>query len=163
MRWLEWQMKKATFQIVVCMLLCFPAAAENWFCASLGSESLIDAADRWEARDGGIGFVVSDQFLLLLAACPTQFYSFMEKHPETLNSWLHEVESLSGFTGSPEERQQRKIVLSNLVEEIKEGPSQKGSSAVRRQVLNVLETMCVRAVDEEQPKPPCHRVKVKSQ
>jgi hypothetical protein len=151
-------MRKATLQTVLCLFLSLPAVAENWFCPPLGVDSLVDAADRWQKRDGGIGFVVSDEFLFLLAACPAQFYAFMKTRPEILNSWLDQVEQLSGFTGSPQEKQEREMLLSALVLEIKRRPAAKSNLNVRMQILSKLESMCVRAVDQPAPNPPCHRV-----
>jgi len=156
-------MRKVTLQTVLCLFLSFSAVAENWFCPSLGLDSLVDAADRWQKRDGGIGFVVSDEFLFLLAACPAQFYAFMKTRPEILNSWLDQVEQLSGFTGSPQEKQEREVLLSTLVLEIKHKPGAKDDSSIRKRVLSKLETMCVRAADQPAPDPPCQRLKVKPQ
>jgi hypothetical protein len=98
-------MRKLLLTLFV-VLICTPAICEEWFCSSLGRDLLVDAADRWRDRDGGIAFVVSDELLFLLAACPAQSYAFMKTRPEILSSWLNEVERLSGFTGTPQEKQE---------------------------------------------------------
>src|SRR5664279_73724 len=105
-------MKEYLFHVALFVVLCSSVFASDWYCQSPGRDSLIDAANRWQRRDGAIGFVVSDQFLMLLAACPQATYAFMESRPEILNSWLEEVEQLSGFTVSTEQRQEREITLS---------------------------------------------------
>jgi hypothetical protein len=136
--------------------------AGDWYCHSLGQDSLVNTTSQWQRRDGDIGFVLSDQFLLLLAACPQATYTFMQSRPEILNSWLEEVEQLSGFTVSPKQRQEREITLSKLVESIKRKHPVQETAEVRPRILKRLETMCVRAVDETPPKPPCQRVALQS-
>jgi hypothetical protein len=151
-------MGKYIFYVTFLLVLCGPASAGDWYCRSLGQDSLVDAANRWQRRDGAIGFVVSDQFLLLLAACPQETYTFMLSRPEILNSWLEEVEQLSGFTVTPEQRQEREITLSKLVESMKSEQPAQGTANVRDRILKRLETVCVRTVDEAPPRPPCQRV-----
>jgi hypothetical protein len=143
---------------VFCAALWGPAIAGDWYCHSLGQDSLVNTASQWQRRDGDIGFVLSDQFLLLLAACPQETYAFMHARPEILNSWLEEVEQLSGFTVSPKQRQEREITLSKLVGNMKSQHPEQETAEVRARILKRLETMCVRAVDETPPKPPCQRV-----
>lgn len=155
-------MVRCVLCFVFCAVLCSPATAGDWYCQSLGRDSLVNTASQWQSRDGDIGFVLSDQFLLLLAACPQATYTFMQSRPEILNSWLEEVEQLSGFAVSPKQRREREITLSKLVKSMKSQHPKQETAEVRARILKRLETMCVRAVDETPPTPPCRRVVLQS-
>jgi hypothetical protein len=151
-------MRRLFFHVAFFLVLCSPAIASDWYCEKLGRDSLVDATSQWQRRDGGIGSVVSNQFLFLLAACPQETYSFMQARPELLDSWLDEVEDVSGLTDSPAKHEELEITLSKLVASMSgQKPGQK-TAEVRARILKRLETMCVRTVDETPPRPPCQRV-----
>ena len=145
-------------QLGLFFLVCSPASADDWFCISFAHDSLVESANRWKTRDGSQGFAISDQFLFSLAACPETTYDFMRSRPDLLNSWLENLENLSGFAVTRAEGEAREIALSKLVKAIKSEAPTKSTADVRDRILSRIESMCVRIVDEPAPKPPCYRV-----
>jgi hypothetical protein len=143
----------AVFLLLMCTTL---AMASDWPCTEAGA-ALLATANEYRRADGEQAFLVSDTFLFLAAACPNEFFFFMEGRTEVFQSWLSQLESRT-FRITENERERTEVFLSHLAHRLKKAhPRKAEQDALRGRLLKKVETMCVRVVDHDLPAQPCRR------
>jgi hypothetical protein len=148
-------MTKAAALLLIIGMASFAVGAD-WSCKEAPA-ALSMTANASRNADGEQVFLVSDTFLFLAGACPTEFFAFMAKAPEIFNGWVTNLEQRT-FRVTEEQAESTELYLSGLQQSLRK---LRFKDAVqenqRNRLLKEVATMCVRVVDHESASHPCSR------
>jgi hypothetical protein len=109
-------------------------------------QAVICAIEEWKKRDGAIGFMISNAYLVMMEENPPVFFDAMVNNETIFSEWVDKLGPLS-FTWhkdppSPLEEKRRKLItfLSKV------GPLTKQQDMLRQRLLSVLKALKVRQV-----------------
>ena len=133
------------FSSVLCATTCTDSTCRS-FGTSLG---LLLAENQQRGTDGEAASWVSDGFLLLVSACPTEALGFLSKRQDVLKNWLRNIEDLSGFAVYEQEAKIRLEALRSLRLRLKQAKVSDGEIPVQKLLLSKINSVCIRIVDTE--------------